>query len=40
MHTTLKMSNLLFLVIGVNGVGKTTSIGKLASQFKNNGTER
>ena len=25
------------LVIGVNGVGKTTSIGKLASQFKNNG---
>ena len=25
------------LVIGVNGVGKTTSIGKLASQFKNDG---
>lgn len=25
------------LVIGVNGVGKTTSIGKLASQFKNSG---
>ena len=24
-------------MIGVNGVGKTTSIGKLASQFKNNG---
>ena len=27
----------VILVIGVNGVGKTTSIGKLASQFKNNG---
>lgn len=25
------------LVIGVNGVGKTTSVGKLAGQFKNNG---
>lgn len=25
------------MVIGVNGVGKTTSIGKLASQFKNDG---
>ncbi len=25
------------MVIGVNGVGKTTSIGKLASQFRNNG---
>lgn len=25
------------LVIGVNGVGKTTSIGKLASQYRNNG---
>ncbi len=27
----------VILVIGVNGVGKTTSIGKLASQYKNNG---
>ncbi len=27
----------VILVIGVNGVGKTTSIGKLASQFKNHG---
>ena len=27
----------VLLLIGVNGVGKTTSIGKLASQFKNNG---
>lgn len=27
----------VILVIGVNGVGKTTSIGKLASQFKANG---
>ena len=27
----------VILVIGVNGVGKTTSIGKLASQFKSNG---
>lgn len=27
----------VILVIGVNGVGKTTSIGKLASQFHNNG---
>ncbi len=29
----------IILVIGVNGVGKTTSIGKLACQFKNNGKE-
>ena len=27
----------VILVIGVNGVGKTTSVGKLAGQFKNNG---
>ncbi len=27
----------VILVIGVNGVGKTTSIGKLANQYKNNG---
>ena len=27
----------VILVIGVNGVGKTTSIGKLAGQFKNDG---
>lgn len=27
----------VILVIGVNGVGKTTSIGKLSSQFKSNG---
>ncbi len=29
----------VILVIGVNGVGKTTSIGKLASQFKDAGKE-
>lgn len=29
----------VILVIGVNGVGKTTSIGKLASQFKDSGKE-
>ncbi len=29
----------IVLVIGVNGVGKTTSIGKLACQFKNNGKD-
>ena len=27
----------VILVVGVNGVGKTTTIGKLASKFKNNG---
>ena len=27
----------VILMIGVNGVGKTTSIGKLAAQFKNKG---
>ena len=27
----------VLMVIGVNGVGKTTSIGKLAGQFKNEG---
>lgn len=27
----------VILMIGVNGVGKTTTIGKLASQYKNNG---
>src|SRR5690625_88315 len=27
----------VILVVGVNGVGKTTSIGKLAAQFKNEG---
>ena len=27
----------VILVVGVNGVGKTTTIGKLAAQFKNNG---
>ncbi len=27
----------VMLIIGVNGVGKTTSIGKLAAQYKNNG---
>ena len=29
----------VILVVGVNGVGKTTTIGKLASQFKNAGTK-
>ena len=32
-----KQDKKIMLVIGVNGVGKTTSIGKLAGQFKNNG---
>ena len=27
----------VILVIGVNGVGKTTSIGKLATHYKNQG---
>lgn len=27
----------VIMVVGVNGVGKTTTIGKLAAQFKNNG---
>ena len=27
----------VFMVVGVNGVGKTTTIGKLANQFKNKG---
>lgn len=27
----------IFLIVGVNGVGKTTSIGKLANKFKNEG---
>ena len=27
----------VMLIIGVNGVGKTTSIGKLAAQYKNQG---
>ena len=27
----------VFMVVGVNGVGKTTTIGKLAAQFKKNG---
>ena len=27
----------IILMIGVNGVGKTTSVGKLASQLKSNG---
>ena len=27
----------IILVVGVNGVGKTTTIGKLAARFKNNG---
>ena len=29
----------VILVVGVNGVGKTTTIGKLASRFKNEGKE-
>ena len=27
----------VIMVVGVNGVGKTTTIGKLAHQFKNKG---
>ena len=27
----------IYLIIGVNGVGKTTTIGKLAAKFKNQG---
>lgn len=33
----LSVSPTVILVIGVNGVGKTTSIGKMASQFKKSG---
>ena len=29
----------IYLIIGVNGVGKTTSIGKLAAKFKNEGKQ-
>lgn len=30
-------NNVVCLIVGVNGVGKTTSIGKLATKYKNNG---
>lgn len=33
----IETSPTVILVVGVNGVGKTTTIGKLASQFKNQG---
>ena len=33
----LKFQPQVVMVVGVNGVGKTTTIGKLAHQFKNNG---
>lgn len=33
----IKDTPLIMLVIGVNGVGKTTTIGKLASKYKNEG---
>ena len=33
----LKHKKSVLLLIGVNGVGKTTSVGKLAGQFKNQG---
>lgn len=34
-----KAKNKVFLVVGVNGVGKTTTIAKLASRFKENGRQ-
>jgi fused signal recognition particle receptor len=34
---TAKSGPTVYLFIGVNGVGKTTSIGKIAAQFKNEG---
>ena len=34
---TIKDKKSVLLLIGVNGVGKTTSVGKLAGQFKNQG---
>ena len=33
----LKTSKSVILVIGVNGVGKTTSVGKLAGKLKDQG---
>ncbi|MBI3591212.1 MAG: signal recognition particle-docking protein FtsY [Candidatus Melainabacteria bacterium] len=36
-HDTNKLN--IFLVVGVNGSGKTTSIGKLAKRFKENGAK-
>ncbi|MBE0423884.1 MAG: signal recognition particle-docking protein FtsY [Lutibacter sp.] len=35
--TPLDKKPFVIMVVGVNGVGKTTTIGKLASQFKNSG---
>ena len=35
--TDTKGNGILNMVIGVNGVGKTTSIGKLADQLKSDG---
>ena len=37
MPTNLNISKSVVLVIGVNGVGKTTSVGKLAGQLKDQG---
>ena len=37
MPTNLKNRKSVVLVIGVNGVGKTTSVGKLAGQLKDQG---
>lgn len=36
-NDSLNKPNKVILVVGVNGVGKTTTIGKLAYNFKNNG---
>ncbi|MDP3312366.1 signal recognition particle-docking protein FtsY [Lutibacter sp.] len=36
-NTPLNVKPYVIMVVGVNGVGKTTTIGKLASQFKANG---
>ena len=36
-HTSLKTEQSVVFVIGVNGVGKTTTIGKLAGKLKESG---
>ena len=36
-HTTMDVKPYVIMVVGVNGVGKTTTIGKLANLFKSQG---
>jgi fused signal recognition particle receptor len=39
LHTVAKNQPFVILVVGVNGVGKTTTIGKLAKRFQNEGKQ-